>query len=48
MTLTDQVIDLMTEEQVKIMLKKIINKLDELGEQDFFGTEGWEKFFDIY
>lgn len=37
-------IDEMTEKQAKKMLEKIIEKLDDLDGDDFFGTEGW-KFF---
>ena len=31
----------MTEEQAKKILKRIIEQLDWLDEEDFFGTEGW-------
>lgn len=34
-------IDKMTEDQVKELLKELIEKLDE---DDFFGTEGWRHF----
>jgi hypothetical protein len=37
-------IDRLTEEQAKEYLKKIIEKLDELSGEDFFGTEGWKHF----
>lgn len=29
------------------MLQLIIDKLDELDEEDFFGTEGWKHFFGL-
>ena len=35
-------IDKMTEEQVKEYLKMIVDKLDDLDDQDFFGTVGWK------
>lgn len=38
-------VDKMTEIQSKNLLKDIIYKLNELSEDDFFGTEGWEHFF---
>jgi len=34
----------LTEEQAKELLTKIVAKLDELGDEDFFGTEGWKHF----
>jgi len=37
-------IDKMTEEQTKELLKQIIEKLDELDADDFFGTEGWRHY----
>jgi hypothetical protein len=37
----------MTEEQAKELLQTIIDKLDELNEDDFFGTEGWEHMFGL-
>jgi hypothetical protein len=37
-------IDKLTEEQAKEWLKKIIQKLDELDNDDFFGTEGWKHY----
>jgi len=37
-------IEKMTEEQAKEILKEIIEKLDELDGDDFFGTEGWKHF----
>ena len=35
-------IDKMTEKQAKKWLRKIVDKLDELDNDDFFGTEGWK------
>lgn len=35
---------LLSEEGAKEYLKEIITKLDELDEQDFFGSEGWRHF----
>lgn len=35
---------LLSEEGAKEYLKEIIIKLDELDEQDFFGSEGWRHF----
>ncbi len=38
-------INKMTEAQAKELLKKIVDKLDELDGEDFFGTEGWKHYF---
>jgi hypothetical protein len=35
----------MTEKQAKDLLTKIVEKLDELDTEDYFGTEGWKHFF---
>jgi hypothetical protein len=40
-------VDKMTEEQAKELLKKIIDKLDDLDGEDFFGSEGWRHFLDL-
>lgn len=40
-------IDDLTEEQTRNMLSQIVDKLDELDEEDHFGTEGWRHFFGI-
>ena len=32
---------------VRELLQKIVDKLDELDGEDYFGTEGWKHFFDI-
>ena len=29
------------------LLSKLIDRLDELDEDDFFGTEGWQKYFGL-
>ena len=34
----------MTEDQAKNTLASIIEQLDELDGQDFFGTEGWKHY----
>ena len=35
----------MTATAAKEMLQKIVDKLDELDEEDFFGSEGWRHYF---
>lgn len=37
-------VDKMSEDQAKDYLKKIIEALDDLDGEDFFGTEGWKHF----
>ena len=37
-------VDDMTEVAVRTYLKVLISSLDELDEDDFFGTEGWRRF----
>jgi hypothetical protein len=37
----------MTEAQAKKMLQMIVDKLDELDGEDYFGTEGWKHFFGL-
>ena len=34
----------LTEEAVREMLQTIVDKLDELDEEDFFGSEGWKHY----
>ena len=34
-------IEKMTEEQAKELLKQLVEKLDDLDTEDYFGTEGW-------
>lgn len=43
----DIAIEKMTEEQAKEWLEKLVNKLNELDNDDFFGTEGWQHFFGL-
>lgn len=38
-------IEKMTESQVKELLKELIEKLDNLDTEDYFGTEGWRHLF---
>jgi len=40
-------VDKMTEKQAKEILKMLIEKLDELDEDDYFGTEGWKHFMSL-
>jgi len=35
----------LNEEAVREILQTIVDKLDELDEEDFFGTEGWKHYF---
>jgi len=37
----------MTEKQAKELLEKIVIQLDELDEEDYFGTEGWKHRFGL-
>jgi|WetSurMetagenome_2_1015567.scaffolds.fasta_scaffold465043_1 hypothetical protein len=37
-------VEKMTEAQAKEVLKKIIEALDNLDDDDYFGTEGWKHF----
>ena len=37
-------INKLTDKQAKEWLTKIVDKLDELDEDDFFGTEGWKHY----
>lgn len=37
----------LTASAAKELLQRIVDKLDELDEDDFFGTEGWEHTFGI-
>jgi len=34
----------LTEQQAKDWLKNIVDKLDELDSEDFFGSEGWKHY----
>lgn len=40
-------VDDLTEEAAKELLKKIVNKLDDLDGDDFFGSEGWKHFMGL-
>ena len=40
-------VDQLTNKAAKDMLKLIINKLDELDEEDYFGSEGWKHYFGL-
>jgi hypothetical protein len=35
-------IDKLTEEQAKEILKELVEKLDDMDNDDFFGSEGWK------
>ena len=37
----------MTEKAAKELLQKIMDQLDELDEDDYFGTEGWKHRFGV-
>ena len=37
----------MTQKAKNDLLKHLVDKLDELDEQDYFGTEGWKYFFSV-
>lgn len=43
--MTEREVDLLSEEGAKEVLRELIHKLDELDEEDFFGTEGWRHRF---
>lgn len=38
-------VDKMKDENLRDYLKRLIEKLDYLDDEDFFGTEGWEHYF---
>lgn len=40
-------INQLTEQQVKLALNELVNKLDLLDCEDYFGTEGWRVFLNI-
>jgi len=40
-----ELVDDLTEEAAKKHLKKIIEELDNLDQEDFFGSEGWRHMF---
>lgn len=37
-------VDKMKEEELRKFLKELIQKLDDLDDEDFFGTEGWRRY----
>ena len=37
-------VDKLTEEALREFLKDLISKLDDLDDEDFFGTEGWRSY----
>jgi hypothetical protein len=37
----------LTNQAVREMLQTIVDKLDELDGEDYFGTEGWKHFFGL-
>lgn len=43
----EEIVKDLTEKAAKKWLKKLISKLDELDEHDFFGTQGWRHFMSI-
>ena len=38
-------IDDLTEEQAKDILKNLVDQMDDLDMEDFFGSEGWRHMF---
>lgn len=38
-------VDDLTEEQAKEQLKKLLEQMNDLDGEDYFGTEGWEHLF---
>ena len=40
-------VDMLSEEGAKDYLRDLIEKLDELDNEDFFGTEGWRHYFGL-
>ena len=37
----------MTAIAVRELLQKIVDKLDELDEDDYFGSDGWQHYFGV-
>jgi hypothetical protein len=37
----------LTEDEAKKLLVYLYDKLNDLGDDDFFGTEGWKHFFGL-
>jgi hypothetical protein len=40
-------VDNLSQEQTKSILKHIVEKLDELDCEDYFGSEGWKHLFNL-
>jgi len=40
-------INQLTEQQAKLALNELVNKLDLLDCEDYFGTEGWRVFLNV-
>jgi hypothetical protein len=40
-------VELLSEDGAKDYLRELINKLDSLDEEDFFGTEGWRHYLGL-
>lgn len=38
-------VDRLTEKAIRDLLKRIIERLDDLDSEDFFGSEGWRRLF---
>lgn len=45
--MSEREVDLLSEEGAKDYLRNLIEKLDELDEDDYFGTEGWRHRFGL-
>lgn len=42
--MTDREVELLSEDGAKSYLRDLIQKLDELDDEDYFGTEGWRHY----
>lgn len=40
-------VDLLSEDGAKEYLKELLEKLDDLDEEDYFGAEGWRSYLNI-
>jgi hypothetical protein len=47
MVIRKEDVDKLTDKAAKELLKEIIDQLDELDCDDFFGTEGWRHMFGL-
>lgn len=45
--MTEREVDLLSEEGAKETLQALIRALDQLDEEDFFGTEGWRHYLGL-